>query len=59
MKTLYLACGVDDFAHDGFRVMVSLLDDLELDYVIVEDEGDHSWPYWRRYLHDMAPRLFR
>jgi enterochelin esterase family protein len=59
MKLLYVSTGVNDFAHEGFVTMVGLLDDFGFEYVKVEDEGDHSWPYWRRYLNDMAPRLFR
>jgi enterochelin esterase-like enzyme len=23
-----------------------------------ETDGNHSWPVWRRYLADFAPRLF-
>jgi enterochelin esterase family protein len=59
LKLLYLSTGVNDFAHPGYARLAGLARDYGFEPVTVEDEGDHSWTYWRRYLNDLAPRLFR
>lgn len=59
LKLFWIACGKKDFLlkrNEDFR---ALLDSKGVRYEYIETEGDHSWPVWRRYLVDFAPKLFR
>lgn len=59
LKLLWIACGKNDFLIQRNHEFNSLLKEKGVRYEFVETEGDHSWPVWRRYLTDFAPRLFR
>ncbi len=59
LKLFWIACGKKDFLLQRNREFTALLTDKGIHYEFVETEGDHSWPVWRRYLTEFAPRLFR
>ena len=58
LKLLWIACGKDDRLVEGARQLSELLKKSEIKHEFFETEGNHSWPVWRRYLADFAPRLF-
>ena len=58
LKLLWIACGKDDRLVEGARQLSELLKKSEIRHEFHETEGNHSWPVWRRYLADFAPRLF-
>ena len=49
--------GVDLTIDNG--EFTALLKENAIHHEYVETEGDHSWPVWRRYLTEFAPKLFR
>lgn len=59
LRLLWVACGNKDFLIEQNRSFHGLLDSEGVRHEYVETEGDHSWPVWRRYLTDFAPKLFR
>jgi len=59
LKLLWIACGEKDFLFKRNGEFTSLLKDKGIRCEYVETEGDHSWPVWRRYLTEFAPKLFR
>jgi enterochelin esterase-like enzyme len=59
LKLLWIACGKKDFLFQRNGEFTALLKEKGIHYEYVETEGDHSWPVWRRYLADFAPKLFR
>ncbi len=59
LKLFWIACGRKDFLFQRNNEFTALLKDKGIRYEYVETEGDHSWPVWRRYLAEFAPKLFR
>jgi enterochelin esterase family protein len=59
LKLFWIACGEKDFLFQRNKEFNSLLKDRGIRHEYVETEGDHSWPVWRRYLVEFAPKLFR
>lgn len=59
LQLLWIACGRKDFLFQRNNEFVALLKEKGIRHEYIETEGDHSWPVWRRYLADFAPRLFR
>lgn len=59
LKLLWIACGKDDFLAANNREFDALLGQRGVRHEMVWTDGDHSWPVWRRYLAEFAPRLFR
>ena len=59
LQLFWIACGKKDFLFQRNLEFTALLKDKGIHYEFVETEGDHSWPVWRRYLTEFAPRLFR
>lgn len=58
LKLLWIACGKDDSlikANQDFDVTLTA---QGVRHEFVTTEGNHSWPVWRRYLADFAPKLF-
>ncbi len=56
---LWIGCGKDDFLFDRNNAFSSWLDGHGIDHDYVVTEGGHTWPVWRKYLHEILPRLFR
>ncbi len=59
LRLFWVACGTKDFLYQRNREFHSLLNGKGIRHEFLETEGDHSWPVWRRYLVEFAPRLFR
>ena len=59
LKLLWIACGKDDFLLGENEKLTALLEEKSVKYEWHLTEGTHSWPIWRGYLADFAPRLFR
>ena len=59
LKLFWIACGEKDFLIQRNKEFNALLKDKGIRHEYVETEGDHSWPVWRRYLVEFAPKLFR
>ena len=60
LRLLWIACGDKDFLfarNQAFHAKIKQLN-IESDYQITPG-ADHSWPVWRGYLIDFAPKLFR
>jgi enterochelin esterase family protein len=56
---LWIACGKDDAAMKGARALHEALAKAGIEHTFLETEGAHHWRVWRRYLHDVAPLLFK
>jgi enterochelin esterase-like enzyme len=59
LKLLWIACGKDDFLLQRNEEFISTLKEKGVRHEWHLTDGDHSWPVWRIYLGDLAPRLFR
>lgn len=58
LRLLWIACGKDDFLRQRNEEFIASLKEKAVRHEWQLTEGDHSWPVWRRYLADFAPRLF-
>ncbi len=58
LTLLSLRVGEKDFALPGMRNLSELLETHGFDVVYEESAGGHTWINWRKYLRDLAPRLF-
>ena len=58
LRLLWIACGKDDFLRQRNEEFVAKLKEKAIRHEWQLTEGDHSWPVWRRYLAEFAPRLF-
>jgi enterochelin esterase-like enzyme len=56
---LWIACGTEDTAIKGARTLRDTLKNAGIEHTYVETPGGHFWNVWRRYLHDLAPILFK
>lgn len=59
LKLLWFACGKDDFLLERNREFDRILTARGIRHEYHETAGDHSWPVWRIYLADFAPRVFQ
>ena len=59
LKLFWMACGKKDLLFQRNGEFSALLKENGIRHEYVETEGDHSWPVWRRYLAEFAPKLFR
>ncbi|MBL9166448.1 MAG: hypothetical protein JNN07_01765 [Verrucomicrobiales bacterium] len=59
LKLFWIACGKKDFLFQNNETFSALLKTKGIQHEYLVTEGDHSWPVWRRYLVDFAPKLFR
>ncbi|MCX8155776.1 MAG: alpha/beta hydrolase-fold protein [Verrucomicrobiae bacterium] len=59
LKLLWIACGRSDFLIKMNQDFVANLQSLGIRHEWVLTEGGHTWPVWRSYLAELAPRLFR
>ena len=58
-KLFWIGCGKNDFLFQRNNEFAALLKDKGIKHEYAVTEGDHSWPVWRNYLIEFAPRLFR
>lgn len=59
LRLLWMACGKDDFLLARNQDFLRALDQGGIRYEWHLTEGNHSWPIWRAYWADLAPRLFK
>lgn len=59
LKLLWIACGEKDFLLERNHQLIEKLKTTGVNHEWHETSGDHSWPVWRNYLTEFAPRLFR
>ncbi len=60
LSLFWVACGDNDFLFERNEEAHAAFEKAGLDHAYVVTEGDdHSWPVWRRYLGDFAPKLFK
>jgi enterochelin esterase family protein len=58
VKRLEIVVGDQDFALPGSRALAEVLTKHGIKYELRVTGGGHTWINWRRYLHELAPRLF-
>ncbi len=58
LKLFWIACGKDDFLFNANNAFNTSLKDKGLNHEYLVTEGNHSWPVWRDYLVQFAPKLF-
>lgn len=58
LKLLWIACGKDDFLREKNEAFVARLTEAKVKHEWHLTEGGHSWPVWRGYLAEFAPKLF-
>ncbi len=59
LKLLSISVGDKDFALAGSKNLAELLKKNTIKYELNISGGGHTWINWRRYLNELAPRLFR
>lgn len=59
LELLWIACGKDDFLLKRNEEFIALLKDKGIQHEWRLTEGNHSWPVWRIYLSELAPKLFQ
>ncbi|HEY9175065.1 MAG TPA: alpha/beta hydrolase-fold protein [Verrucomicrobiae bacterium] len=59
LKLLWIACGKNDFLLQRNETFIALLKENNVRHEWQLTDGDHSWPVWRKYLAEFAPRLFQ
>jgi enterochelin esterase-like enzyme len=59
LKLLWIGCGKNDFLFQRNNEFDALLKEKNIRHQYEVTEGDHSWPVWRKYLIELAPKLFR
>ena len=58
LRTLWIACGVDDHLIDENRKLKSWLKSQNITFTDIETPGAHTWMVWRRNLIAFTPLLF-
>jgi enterochelin esterase-like enzyme len=59
LKLLWIGCGTEDGAMARNREFAAFLTAGGIKHTFRETPGAHTWMVWRRYLHEVAPLLFR
>ena len=59
LKLLWIGIGKDDFLRQRNEEFIALLKEKNLRHEWHLTEGSHSWPVWRDYLAEIAPKLFQ
>ena len=58
LKLLWIGCGKDDFLLKRNEELLALLKEKSIRNEWRLSDGGHSWPIWRAYLTEFAPKLF-
>ena len=58
LKLLWIACGEKDFLLERNNQLITTLKERSVNHEWHLTPGDHSWPIWRDYLIEFAPKLF-
>lgn len=59
VKLYWIGCGKEDFLFQSVTDLRKFLDDNKFPYEYLETSGGHTWPNWRIYLSELAPKLFK
>ena len=59
LKMLWIACGKDDFLLKRNADFIAALTEKKIRHEWRLSDGGHTWPVWRMYLAEIAPRLFQ
>ncbi len=59
LKLFWVACGKSDFLFQRNEEVHAAFEKAGIRHEYVVSDGDHSWPVWRNYLSQLAPKLFR
>jgi enterochelin esterase family protein len=59
LKLFWLATGKEDFILPATKGTLAILDRNKVKYTYKETGGGHTWPNWRAYLNEFAPKLFQ
>ena len=58
-ELIWIACGKDDFIYDRSEKLAKLLESRNVQHTWRPTEGNHTFTYWRQYLAEFVPLLFR
>lgn len=58
-KYYWIGIGKKDFLYETVTKLRSLYDEVGLQYIYRESEGNHTWNEWRLYLTEVAPKFFK
>jgi len=59
LKLLWIGIGKDDSLLSRNQSLIAALKEKDIHHEWHLTEGNHSWPVWRLYLADLAPKLFQ
>ncbi|MCU0913895.1 MAG: alpha/beta hydrolase-fold protein [Planctomycetes bacterium] len=59
LKLLWIGVGKDDFLLQRNQELIATLKERNIRHEWRLTEGNHSWPVWRVYLAELAPKLFQ
>jgi enterochelin esterase-like enzyme len=59
LKLLWIGCGTEDGAFNASKQFSTFLTTHKVKHAFRDTPGAHTWMVWRRYLHEIAPLLFR
>lgn len=59
LRLLWVGCGTEDGLFAASKSFSQFLKDQNVKHTFRETTGAHTWMVWRRYLHEVAPLLFR
>lgn len=59
LKLLWIGVGKDDFLLQRNEQFIAALKEKDIRHEWRLTEGNHSWPVWRLYLTELAPKLFQ
>jgi enterochelin esterase-like enzyme len=57
-KLLWVGCGTDDTLFKSVQTFTQTLSSSGIALTYRETDGAHTWLNWRRYLAEVAPKLF-
>jgi enterochelin esterase-like enzyme len=59
MRLLWIGCGTEDGAFAQSKRLSEFMTARGIVHTFRETSGAHTWMVWRRYLHEVAPLLFK
>jgi enterochelin esterase-like enzyme len=59
LQTIWIACGREDSLFERSQKLSELLNAHQIRHTWRPTEGNHTYTYWRQYLGEFAPLLFR
>lgn len=59
LRLLWIGCGTEDTLFPADQAFSDFLTGHGIKHTFQATGGAHTWMVWRRYLHEVAPLLFR